>query len=192
MSDYRVSPETTRYDGDPGRVAIILPGVRYTPAAPLLHYARAVLLARGWTVQEIWWGDAPSQGREEWVGEHASTALAWENAEELLLVGKSLGTLAAPVAAERGLPAVWLTPLLTEPAVVDALTRASRPRLLVGGTADPLWHAAAARRTGAELLEVPGADHGMEVDSDPVRSVEILREVTVAMERFVGGLAGRV
>jgi hypothetical protein len=192
MSDYRVSPETTRYDGDPGRVAIILPGVRYTPAAPLLHYARAVLLARGWTVQEIWWGDAPGQGRAEWVREHTLTALARENAQELLLVGKSLGTLAAPVAAERGLPAVWLTPLLTEPAVVDALTRASRPRLLVGGTADPLWQGDVARRTGADLLEVPGADHGMEVDSDPVRSAEILREVTVAMERFVGGLAGRV
>lgn len=44
-----------RFEGDPSRVVIVLPGVRYTPARPLLHYARSVALAHGWTVQEVWW-----------------------------------------------------------------------------------------------------------------------------------------
>jgi hypothetical protein len=37
-----------------------------------------------------------------------------------LLIGKSLGTVAAGVAADRALPAVWLTPLLTQPWTLGA------------------------------------------------------------------------
>ncbi|MGW4296911.1 hypothetical protein ACWEH1_28295 [Micromonospora chersina] len=36
-----------------------------------------------------------------------------------LLIGRSLGTDAAAIAAQRSLPAVWLTPLLTLPWVAD-------------------------------------------------------------------------
>ena len=54
----------------------------------------------------------------------------------MVLIGKSLGTYAAALAAERGLPAIWLTPLLTSDWVVDGLRRSTAPFLLVGGTAD--------------------------------------------------------
>ena len=42
-----------------------------------------------------------------------------------IVIGKSLGSLAAPVAASRGRPAVWLTPVLTETPTVAALRRAA-------------------------------------------------------------------
>src|SRR5690606_24689889 len=44
-----------------------------------------------------------------------------------LVVAKSLGSFAAPVVAARGLPAIWLTPLLGQETVVAAL-RAAGPR----------------------------------------------------------------
>lgn len=50
MRAFTVSPEQTRSAGDPRRIAIILPGGGYTPAGPLLHFARAVLVRPGWTV----------------------------------------------------------------------------------------------------------------------------------------------
>ncbi|HEY6739308.1 MAG TPA: alpha/beta hydrolase, partial [Actinopolymorphaceae bacterium] len=105
--------------------------------------------------------------------------------ERVLLVGKSMGTFAAPVAAERELPAIWLTPLLTERTVADAIARTTAPRLLVGGTDDPSWESETAKRSGADVLEIPGAHHGLEIAGDPIRSVEVLGRITEAMDRFV-------
>jgi hypothetical protein len=56
-----------------------------------------------------------------------------------VMIGKSLGSLAAPVVADRGLAAIWFTPLLTDEPTVAALRRATGPCLLVGGTADQFW-----------------------------------------------------
>jgi hypothetical protein len=63
-----------------------------------------------------------------------------------VVIGKLLGSLVAPVAADRGLTAAWFTPPADEPTVA-ALRRARGPCLLVGGTAD--------------VVEIDGADHGM-------------------------------
>ena len=54
-------------------------------------------------------------------------------------IGKSLVSLSAPVVADRGLAAIWLTPVLTDEPTVLALRAAEGPCLLVGGTADQLW-----------------------------------------------------
>ncbi|MEU5692966.1 hypothetical protein [Actinosynnema sp. NPDC020468] len=183
--------DQTRYAADPDRLALVLPGGGYTPARPLLHLTRLVLLSLGWTVREVWWRPPAWPNPEErtaWVAEQASAALAEETASRVLLVGKSLGSPAAGLAAERALPAVWLTPLLVEPAVVDRLRAATAPTLLVGGAADALWHADRARELGHALLEVPEADHALEVPADPVRSARILVEVTDRLNRFVAAL----
>ena len=37
------------------------------------------------------------------------------------VIGKSLGSMAAPLVAERGLAAVWFTPLLTDEPTLAAL-----------------------------------------------------------------------
>jgi pimeloyl-ACP methyl ester carboxylesterase len=101
-----------------------------------------------------------------------------------MLIGKSLGTNAAALAAERALPAVWLTPVLTLPWVSAAMGRATAPFLLVGGTADPYWDPAAARRLSPHVLEVDGADHGMVVPGPVSASVAVLAQVVEAMDEF--------
>jgi hypothetical protein len=53
-----------------------------------------------------------------------------------VVIAKSLGSLAAPLVADRGLAAVWFSPLLTDQPTAVALRRAAAPCLLVGGTAD--------------------------------------------------------
>ncbi|NES25973.1 alpha/beta hydrolase [Micromonospora terminaliae] len=105
-----------------------------------------------------------------------------------LLIGKSLGTNAAAIAAERSLPAVWLTPLLTLPWVVAALSRATAPFLLVGGTADRVWDGAVARRLTPHVLEVEGADHGLYVPGPLTDSVAVLGRVVVAVEEFLDAI----
>lgn len=191
-----MAPETafgvpTRWERDPDRVAVMLPGAAYVPARPLLHFARKVLVRYGWSVQEIWWESPETRDPDEmahWVIERARAALDAEgDARRVLLVAKSLGSFAAPVVAERGLPAIWLTPLLRYAHVVDALRSSREPALLVGGGADRSWDVETAGTTGHEYVEIPGADHGLEGEG-PVESARMLAEVTAAMDRFVAGL----
>jgi pimeloyl-ACP methyl ester carboxylesterase len=105
-----------------------------------------------------------------------------------LLTAKSLGTNAAALAANRSLPAVWLTPLLTLPWVSAALARATAPFLLVGGTADEFWVGALARRLSPHVLEVEGANHGMSVPGPLTDSIAVLGRVVVAMEQFLDAI----
>jgi pimeloyl-ACP methyl ester carboxylesterase len=105
-----------------------------------------------------------------------------------LLIGKSLGTHAAALAAERDLPAVWLTPLLTLPWVAGALRRASAPFLLVGGTADEVWDGALARGLSPHVLEVEHADHGMQVPGPLLNSIAVLARVVTALTDFLNAI----
>jgi hypothetical protein len=187
-----VTVNETRYEADPDRVAILLPGGGHlsAPARPLLHFAGAVLLRHGWTVQEVWWRPPMDDlgPADDWVHEQAGKAVAAESASRVLLVGKSLGTFASRLAAERSLPAIWLTPVLTDSRIVAALSRATAAALLVGGTADSMWVPDVASGSGHTVLEIPDAHHGLEIDDDPIASADILRQVVVAMDRFVGAL----
>ena len=174
-------------------VAIIAPGRAYSPAAPLLELARRALLQHGFTVQQLWW-DSESRREdddpEQWVRRHVAAAHAAEDADHVLVVGKSLGTRAASYAAERGLDAIWLTPLLVDPPLVEAIGSNAGRQLLVGGLEDELWDAAIARElgeNGCDVLEVPDADHSMGTD-DAVRTAEIHVEVARAVEEFLAGL----
>lgn len=172
---------------DSGKVAIVLPGSGYSPAHPLLEFGRQALLQHGWTVQQVWWDqpDTEELEPEDWVTAHAVAALDAEDAERFLLMGKSLGTMAAGVAASRDLPAVWLTPLLTRPRCVEWLRQATQPALLVGGSADPTWDGELASRLSDDVLELPEATHLCHVPNDAVRSAELHVEVARAVDAFL-------
>ncbi len=180
-----------RWPADPERVAIVLPGRGYTPARPLLHLARNVLFGHGWTVQELWWQPPATTDQDEraaWVAAQATAAVEAETASRILLVGKSLGTYAAPLAAARDLPAIWFTPLLFRADVVDALGAANAPTLLVGGGADWSWDPRLADDLGLSCLELPGADHALEHPDDPVRGAENLVRVARRLDAFAAAL----
>ncbi|NUS40689.1 MAG: alpha/beta hydrolase [Terrabacter sp.] len=186
------APSRWEPDGASRGTAIVAPGRAYPPAAPLLDSATRALLQHGFTVQQRWW-DSTTRGdedSEQWVRRHVAAAHAEEDADHVLLVGKSLGTRAASYAAERGLDAIWFTPLLIEPVVAEAIGANAGRQLLVGGLADELWDASIARElaeNGCEVLEVPDADHGMGT-GDAVRTAEIHLEVARAVHAFLAGV----
>ena len=184
-------------EGESRGLGLLLPGRAYSPAAPLLDFAERALLQHGFTVRQIWW-DTTTRGAEEpepWVRRHVAAALAEEQehegvGDEVLVVGKSLGTRAASYAAERDLDAIWFTPLLVEPVLAEAIAANAGRQLLVGGLADELWDAAVARELGeggCEVLEVPDADHSMGTE-DAVRTAQIHLEVARAVDAFLAGV----
>jgi hypothetical protein len=155
-------------------------------------YAGDVAQRRGATVHRHSWSQRITvpwgPQIEGWVRGEVTAVLAGV-AGSPLLIGKSLGTVAAGVAADRALPAVWLTPLLTEPWAVAALGRAGAAFLLVGGTADPYWDGALARRLSRHVLEVEAADHNMYVPGPLTDSIAVLSRVVVAVEEFLDTIA---
>jgi len=185
----------TRFEpvGESRGVAIVAPGRAYSPAAPLLELARRALLQHGFTVHQLWWDStarADDDDAEQWVRHHVEAAHAAEDADHVLVVGKSLGTRAASYAAERGLDAIWLTPLLVDPVLVEGIAANAGRQLLVGGLADELWVPSIAQEladSGCDVLEVPDADHSMATD-DVVRTAEIHLEVARAFDAFLSGL----
>lgn len=175
------------WHGAGDRVAVVLPGARYLPGYPLLWFSRKALQQEGWTVIEVWdeWKDGDAR---KWVEERARAALDRAPKEaQTLVVAKSISTHAASLVAERGIPAVWLTPLLKDEEIVAALRRAPAPALLIGGSADPdAWDlAAAASISGGEVLEIAAADHSLEIPGHALASIDALREVASAIHWFV-------
>jgi hypothetical protein len=177
------------FEGDPSRLAVVLPGAGYFVGYPLLWFAREAIRSHGWSVLEvldIWDRSDP----QRWCESRARAAFAHlPHASRRLLVTKSISSYAAPMAAEQGIPAIWLTPLLSHEPVAQGLAACTAPALLVGSTADDTWDTATATSlAGAQVLELAGADHALQLAGDPLGSIELLRQVTAAIEEFVAGL----
>ena len=179
-----------QHDGDPDRCVVLLPGVRYFSQAPLLWFAREAAQAGGWSVVEV---DERAPGDQEpftWMRAQAQRALESTEAENVVVVGKSLASAASPLVTERGLPAVWLTPLLNRPEVVEALAAATAPALAIGSPADPSWgDGELPDNELLEVLELPGLDHSLQVDGDPLASLDVLRTVTDRLGAFFDRVA---
>ena len=184
----------TRFDpphGPTGRVAIVAPGRAYSPAGPLLEFARQALLQHGWTVQALWW-DLPADVPSDWSAQQVRAAVKAETAAtELVVVGKSLGTRSAPYVATQRAPAIWLTPILVDEECVAGIRANEAPQLLVGGLADDLWDtdvAADLRRKRIEVVEIDNADHMLCIPGDAVASVEVHVTVSRAVDAFLAAL----
>jgi hypothetical protein len=167
----------TRYvdyaaDGTPVGRCIVLPGSKYTPDGPMLFFATQVALMRGWDVRQVWW-EVPQFSsdaeRVTWVGSQLDAAVD-DYMGRVMVVAKSLGTLAAPVAAARGYDAAWLTPLLTEPDLAEPLLSYPAPQFVVIGSSDSYLSQDVLDALPGERLVVAG-DHILRVPGDAAAMV---------------------
>ena len=159
-------------DGTPVGRVVVLPGRLYTPDGPMLFFAAQTALTRGWDVRQVWW-EAPAFENDDdevtWVCEQLAAALdGYEG--RVLVVAKSLGTLAAPLAAERGYQAAWLTPLLTEPDMAEVLLAYPAEQYVVIGESDPFLSREVFDSLPGESVLVPG-DHILRVPGEPAGMV---------------------
>jgi hypothetical protein len=177
-----------------GRAAVLAPGGGYSTDGPLLMYAGLAVKRRGGHAHRIVWAWPDPQRLIEseshaWVTAQVGAAIdetvAATGVTAPVVIGKSLGSLAAPLAADQGLAAVWFTPVLTDEPTVAALRRATAPCLLVGGTADRFWNGPVARSITPHVVEVAAADHGMFVPGELAASAAVLGQVITAVEQFL-------
>lgn len=178
-------------DPGSGRPVVLAPGANNSAEIPLLMFSRLAVERRGASVRVISWdygaGRSISHQRgmvESKVAEAVDDLTAATGAAPLV-IGKSLGSVSAPVVADRGLAAVWFTPVLTDSPTVAGLRRTKAPFLLAGGTADQYWDGRLARSLTEDVVEVEGADHAMFMPGWLTASASVLGHVLTAVEDFL-------
>jgi len=195
-----------RPEGAIDHLSVLLPGFGYTLDMPLFYYAENLLLERGWDVLRVEYAynkhpefpTLPEPERDKWL--LADTTAAWRAAlsprryERVVLIGKSLGTLAMGHLLTMADPppnvgAVWLTPLLADERLRQQISHYRGPSLFVIGTADPHFEPGVLEEmqvaTTGEAVVVKNADHGMDIPGDPIASIRAVERVVEALGRFL-------
>jgi hypothetical protein len=196
-----------RQEGGAQRLGILFPGVAYTADMPLLYYTRAVLLELGadvLSVESNYHRNAEYQklgpeDRYRWVTEDAKaaadSALAQRDYRQVILAGKSLGTVAvASLAATDSrlskASCIWLTPLVREAGQRAQIQQGGQRGLFVAGTADSLYDPAhwdeLVQSVNGQGLLVPDADHSLEVPGDLMAGLRALERYVSVLQEFLG------
>lgn len=163
--------------------ALVLPGRAYSPTMPVLFFAALALRDAGVEPVPVEW-PAPFGVLVPPDEVRRTVTAAVEQHDPAYVVAKSMGTHAAPVVADRGIDAIWLTPLLDDAECRAAIERHPGRQLLVGGSADPMWVDPPSLRQ-ATVVEIPDADHGLCVPGDAVASAAAHLTLTRAVTEFL-------
>ncbi|MFJ5956893.1 hypothetical protein ACIQC5_13155 [Paenarthrobacter sp. NPDC092416] len=192
MESFTWATATTN-DPEAAKVAVLLPGSGYPVEGPLLFWVGELLGELGWHVQAVRWtpDDSPSENPHAFAANAAESAFAASpESRQRLVVAKSFSSLSIPWAEQTRTPGIWLTPLLTDARVRNTVATTSKNDLFIGGTKDKLWDGGRKSETAGTFLEVPGADHSLQIPNDWRASQEAQTEVFGRIEQFVLGLDG--
>lgn len=184
-------------------LAVVFPGVGYTTAMPLTYYSEQLLIDRGCDVLLVNWdyrsvppglpdGDLDARIHQDAI---AAVEAGWSQGayDRLVLVGKSLGTIAlTEISAADRWPvtrSVWLTPLLSRTNQRTELGRAGAAAFVAIGTADQRYGADVCRQLrddhGVDVCVIDGADHSMDLKDDVVGSIDAVRVVIERIHAFL-------
>ena len=154
------------------KLAVLFPGIGYTCDKPLLYYAARLAREKGYQVRPLPYGPFPAKVRGDaelmrrcfdiaWTQAEAMLKdVVWEDCEDILFIGKSIGTtVAARYAREHGLSArcALLTPL------EETFLFTRGDAVAFHGTGDP-WADTARRKQRAERVDDRG--HGRKDDGE--------------------------
>jgi hypothetical protein len=202
-----VPNEFVRPEAGANRLAIFLPGFAYTCDMPLFYYAERLCLALGIDVLRVEYAyntvpgflSLPDGETDRWLAADVTAAyraaLAQGPYRELILIGKSIGTVAMASLLTMDdrfadpVRAVWLTPAFRLPNLTVQMTRCPDPSLIVIGDVDHHYDPAALARlreaTNPEVLVISGADHSLEIRGDLAASITALGQTMQTVEHFL-------
>lgn len=186
------------------RLAVFFPGIGYTVDKPLLYYSRKLAAAMGFEIRLLPYGGFPpkilqDRGRMkdsfQIALSQAQEMLAgtdFETYEDILFVGKSIGTvvaarLASECAVKERIRLVLYTPLEETFAFDfgDAVVFSGTDDPWVGREQSRIPTLSESRGYPCHLIE--DANHSLETQ-DALRDIRSLRMIMEETGRFMGGL----
>ena len=180
-------------------IVCLFPGIGYTCDKPLLYYSWKLLKGLGWEVVPVSYTGFPSgiKGNPEKMRQAAQMALEqaeeilkgidWSAYADILLIGKSVGTVVCAAYARRHhLPCrqVLFTP------VEDTFRFVDHPAIAFHGTADP-WADTkmieqSCKQKDIPLYEAETANHSLET-GDVDFDIRIMRDTMRIVKAYAEG-----
>lgn len=179
------------------RYAVIFPGVGYHTDKPLLYYGKMYARSKGYEVIEVPYGNFKKgikgdavKMRDAFESAYAQTEeilrdVRWDEAEDILFISKSIGTIVAAVYAREkklNVRQIYFTPLKETFQEAE-----SGNGIAFHGTADP-WAAdedieEGCREKNIPLIQIPRANHSLET-GDALNDLKNLVIVMQEMETW--------
>jgi hypothetical protein len=194
LVDYKSIPfRLIEQKGEANTCVIVLPGAGYTTQAPLLHFTTGLYYTKGFDILHINY----TFSRQEMVDLNEENfsrdvQLAIDNAlmnkkyDHYYVVAKSIGTKALGYLLHHPMwkdaKVVWLTPLLQNDLVFDEMVNSDYKGLCIFGGNDHTCFSLdrfEKLKTNQNLIlkVVEGGNHNLELDEDPIKSIEILKNI---------------
>ncbi|WP_108668759.1 alpha/beta family hydrolase [Peribacillus acanthi] len=181
-------------------LVIVLPGAGYTTQAPLLHYTTGVFYNKGFDVLHINYTFSRQEmsvlNERDFARDVQLTidnAIIEKKYSNYYVVAKSIGTKALSYLLDDSMlkdaKVVWLTPLLQNDAVFNALVNSNNKGLCIFGEKDSFCFIVdrfekLKNNQNLILKVVDGGDHSLELDKEPIKSIEILKSVISDINEF--------
>lgn len=182
------------------KLVIVLPGAGYTTQAPLLHFTTGVLYKKGFDVLHINYTFSRQEmsvlNEKDFAGD---VQLAIDNAikdkeySNYYIVAKSIGTKALRYLLNntrlKEAKIVWLTPLLQNDDVFNTMVNSDNKGLCIFGEKDRLCFILERfeklkNNQNLILKVVDGGNHNLELDKEPIKSIELLKSVIADINKF--------
>ena len=183
------------------RLAVIFPGIGYTADKPLLYYSRKLAERAGYEIRTIPFHDFPKKAKGDAEKLRRSCELACKQAAEylkdtdlesyddVLFIGKSIGTVAAADIAAHCSPSAHIRFVLYTP-LEETFSYSISDAVLFTGSADP-WTGGKKSRIAKLCAQhaipcvvIPDANHSLET-ADPVKDIHNLQQIMEQTDSFI-------
>lgn len=186
--------------GESNNIVIVLPGAGYTTQAPLLHFTTGLFYNKGFDVLHINYTFSKQEMsalNERDFGkavQHAiDNAIKDKKYSNYYVVAKSIGTKAMSYLLDntklKDAKIIWLTPILQNDDVFNAMFNTNNKGLCIFGEKDSFCFIVERfeklkNNQNLILKVVDGGNHSLELDEDPIKSIEILKSVISDINEF--------
>lgn len=184
-------------------LAIFLPGAGYTVKSPVFHYAEELYMNKSFDVLQVnyLYND---KSYDDFSMDEISEAIKYDvktvldkvlgdtSYENFHLIGKSLGTIALSTELSRGIfkdaKIVWLTPLIHRDDVLEAMVTSTNKGLCFIGDNDRCYteerYNQVTNNPNIAARLFSKVNHGLQYDSNPVESIDVLKDIINDMNHF--------
>lgn len=183
------------------KLAVIFPGIGYTADKPLLHYARRIAEQYGYETRIVPYGGFPKKVKGDTEKMRKSCELALAQAKDffsdldltdyadVLLIGKSIGTVAAAAIAARSPAGVRIRSVIYTP-LEQTFAYSLGDAIVFTGSGDPWVGGEKSRipelcqRQHLPCTVIPDANHSLET-KDPQTDIRNLQRIMQLTADFI-------
>ncbi|MBR2077853.1 MAG: hypothetical protein IJ878_10960 [Exiguobacterium sp.] len=188
-------------DSSSDTLVILLPGYGYTNDSPMFRYTTGLCIENGLNVLEVNYHYRDERYDSVDVNKAIvddvrlviDQILHTDSVQQYIIVGKSLGTVAMASELTRNVfhdaKLVWLTPLLKQDDIYEAIQSHKGKQLILMGTADQhyvlerIQHFEQLTLTELEIVEQ--MNHSLEYTGNTYQSLRLLETLLQRVEQFI-------